>query len=252
MTLRGHLDECGRRNDMEPVVCSALDMLEQVDDEETLSSVARELTAGTSHSRRLCKAKLALERALQMPQTNPLELALPGEEAYKANPSLHLKDDIAGKVLILSAKSGRLHAERNFTSQMIELLMRVDNQEVLREVAEGLDSWPYHGSKEFCRLARAKQVLETFTREHADTGGRTAPCDHSVMKRGIETWLHENVGDGRAESQKKEACITMLKCRTYDGQVLANVQWGLAHWQQEEHSLAWTRLVKAEQFLRQH
>ena len=229
-----------------------LSMIEEMsEDDEPLALLLEELLAFTSSSRRICRAKVFLEKHLGRPVTNPFGAALPSDEAYTANPALALKDEVAGKIFALRAKSGNQRAEEQFCKKMIREMMTIDDMSVLNEVSVGLDTWPrFSISVEYSRLRQASLVFDKFLQE-VKPHVRNFDGQTESLKLGVLKWLMENGTGGRAESTMQQACIRMLQTRTYTKCELANLQWGLVNMQFESISVSYTRLWRAKTFLEQ-
>lgn len=230
-------------------------MLDEIGDElQPLSSVMEEALSFTSPSRRICRVKVCLERQLGKPGTNPFTAALPSGAAYAANPSLALKDEVAGKILALTAASGHQRAETRLCCELIRRMVAIDDIALLQVLSHGLDSWPRISSLEFSRLQKASMVVDEYVETHAEVSNTSAPYSSMVaiesLKLGVLKWLVENGESGWADERMQESCIRMLQTQTYSGPVLANLQWALANLQWESISLPYTRLRRAEEFLK--
>ena len=241
---------------LDEVIASSVDetlrMIEEMsEDDEPLALLLEELLAFTSSSRRICRAKVFLEKHLGRPATNPFGAALPSDEAYTANPALALKDEVAGKIFSLRAKSGHQRAEEQFCKKMIREMMTIHDMSILNEVSVGLDTWPrFSISVEYSRLLQASRVFDKFLQE-VKPHERNFDGQTESLKLGVLKWLMENGTGGRAESTMQQACIRMLQIRTYTKCELANLQWGLVNMQFESISVSYTRLWRAKTFLEQ-
>ncbi|CAE6948838.1 unnamed protein product [Symbiodinium sp. CCMP2592] len=236
------------------IALDVLQALPECKDSATLDAILEELVSYKSIINRLVQIYL-LSRTTCPSGTQVSEirrLELPGAECYSANPSLLLKEEIAGKLLVLLADCAYQRAETRKPGEAIDHLTRVDDTEVLQEVLVGLESWPFVGiSIGWSRILKA----ETFLKKHVPTeppAGQARRHDSLQLTWRINHWLDENGHGGNAERMMQQACLRMLQHKSFDNRCLSNLQWGLAHWRFSSISLSYTRLLKAKAFLEWH
>ncbi|CAE7236008.1 unnamed protein product [Symbiodinium natans] len=234
------------------VALDVLHALPACKDPATLDAMLEELISHKSAINRVVQIYV-LSRTPRPPQEHLFEirsLELPSTECYSVNPSLRIKDEIAGKLLVLLAECAHQRAETLKTREAIDHLTRIDDTQLLQEVHGGLDSWPFiGGSIAWSRILQAERRLGAGV-PNQPVPGPTGSFD--PLKLRICMWLTENGEGGNAERGLQRACLAMLQRRGCDSGCLSNLQWGLSHWQFSSISLSYTRLFMAARFLRWH
>ena len=236
----------------------ALDMCQilqadQFNDTAVLEKLIETLCSCKSRTNRVLAAWVLSRQVARLPAQNPRELErleLPNALAYVVQPNLHVKDQIAEKMLLLLAHCHHQRAETRTVRQAIDHLTRVDDERVLGEVLLGLDTWPFRGvSLGWSRLLEAERHLSVALPDKAPS---QLGVSHEVLKQRICLWLTQNGNGGNAEHSLQRGCLCMLETRSFDDRCLANLQWGLSRWQFASTSLVCTRLIEAKHFLTWH
>ena len=178
-----------------------------------------------------------------------LVFRLPSTEAYKVNPTLRLKDQIAWMMRDLLRECSDPSATMMIIQLAMDHMTRVNDEGVLAEVLSALQTWPLIAdSVEWSRILAAEQILGAAVPKKAPKHSLNS---NSALKKRISDWLMANGhGDATCISRIQGECQKMLQS-SLDDLCLSNLQWGLSRWPFMSR-VAFFRLRQAKAFLQWH